>query len=166
MCFNEGTKILCFRAIPEYREEYVPIESLRVGDLVKTFRHGYRRIAMIGKGTMKNDVQNIWECMYKYGDLIITGGHGILYDSLTNDEYHALSSIYRAGILQIDEKYLVFANHSRLFTKMQDANKYTYYHFSLESDGDDYRRFGVWANGVLTETTTINHFIQHNYTPL
>ena len=121
MCFNEGTKILCFRPIPEYREDYIPIENLRVGDLVKTFRHGYRRIAMIGKGIMKNDVQNIWECMYKYGDLIMTGGHGILYDTLTHDEYQTLSRIYRSGILQIDEKYLVFANHGRLFTKLQDA---------------------------------------------
>lgn len=166
MCFNEGTHILCFRPIPEYKEDYIPIENLRVGDLVKTLRHGYRRVAMIGKGTMKNDVQNIWECMYQYNDMIITGGHGILCDTLTQQEYENLSRIYRGGIFQIEEKYLVFANQSHLFRQIQDSGVYTYYHFALESDGDDYRRFGIWANGVLTETTTINHFVQNNYIPL
>jgi hypothetical protein len=166
MCFNEGTKILCFRPIPDYDEVYVPIQDLREGDLVKTLRHGYRHVAMIGKGTMYNDPQNIWESMYQCNDLIITGGHGILCDKLTAAEYANLTNIYHGSIAKIEDKFLVFANQSQLFSQINHSGKFTYYHLALESDGDDYRRFGIWANGVLTETTTIHHFIQNNLVPL
>jgi len=166
MCFNEGTKILCFRPIPEYNEEYIPIEDLREGDLVKTHRHGYRRVAMIGKGNMKNDIQNVWESMYIHGDLIITGGHGILCDKLTLAEYNNLTRIYNGNINKIEDKYVVFANQSHMFSQINNSGHFTYYHLALESDGDDYKRFGIWANGVLAETTTIHHFIQNKYTPL
>ena len=166
MCFNEGTKILCFRAIPHYAEVYIPIEDLREGDLVKTLRHGYRRIAMIGKGSMQNDARNIWESMYKCGDLIITGGHGVLCDSLTSSEYSNLMHIYNGSIARIEDKYLVFANQSHMFSQINNSGRFVYYHLALESDGDDYKRFGVWANGILAETTTIHHFTQNKLLPL
>lgn len=43
------------------------------------------------------------------------------------------------------------------FIKLEDKNLYTYYHFVLECDeneGD--KRFGIWANGILSETTPRN----------
>jgi hypothetical protein len=174
MCFNEGTQILCFRSKPGFKEEYIPIENLREGDLVKTYRHGYRKISMIGKGKMINDPENIWESMYissrngdtPFRDLVITGGHGVLCDNISPKETEALSQIYKGNIFKVDEKYLVFSNQSRFFKSLSNKNNYTYYHIVLESDGDDYRRFGIWANGLLTETTCINHFLQNNYTPL
>ena len=88
-CFNEGTKILCLNNLGE--EEYIPIENLRKGNLVKTYNRGYRKIDLIGKQIMKNDPDRCRPCMYKLKkteenglteDLFITGGHSILVDDL------------------------------------------------------------------------------------
>ena len=49
-CFNHDTKILCLNKFS--KEEYVPIQDLRKGDLVKTYLHGYKRIEMIGMDTI------------------------------------------------------------------------------------------------------------------
>ena len=47
---------------------------------------------------------------------------------------------------------MLLSSISKDFVKLENTNKYTWYHFSLENDGDDNRRFGVWANGILSET--------------
>jgi hypothetical protein len=47
------------------------------------------------------------------------------------------------------------------FIPLTDNKKYTYYHLTLESDGDDNQQFGIWANGVLTETTCKNYLLNH-----
>ena len=62
-CFNEGTKILCLNK--KFEEEYIPIENLRKGDLVKSYKHGYRKIELIGKNPMINNPEKFNECMYK-----------------------------------------------------------------------------------------------------
>jgi len=89
-------------------------------------------------------------------DLIVTGGHSLLVDKLeeTNEQP-----------VMIDDKYLLFAYLSKDFVKLENIEMYTYYHFVLENS-DDNGRFGVWANGVLTETTFKNDFVKHNYTLL
>jgi hypothetical protein len=48
------------------------------------------------------------------------------------------------------------------FVKLDKINLYTYYHFVLENNGND-ERFGVWANGVLVESSCMQHFINHIY---
>ena len=134
MCFNEGTQILCYRVKQGIKEEYISIENLRQGDLVKTYRHGYRKIAMIGKGKMVNDPSNIWESMFvslrngdtPFHDLVITGGHGVLCDKISPKESDALNQIYKGNIFKVDEKYLVFANQSRYFKPVSNKNNYTY----------------------------------------
>ena len=57
-CFNEGTKILC------YPDIYKPIEELKKGDLVKSFKHGFRPIDLIGKNIMVNNPKEPFQCMY------------------------------------------------------------------------------------------------------
>jgi len=88
-CFNEGTKILCLN---NKEEEYVPIENLRAGDIVKTYHYGYRKIELIGKNCLINHPDHKFtSSMYKMEktetnglieDLIVTGGHSILVDDL------------------------------------------------------------------------------------
>lgn len=153
MCFIEGTSILCFQPIPDYKEKYIPIEELRVGDLVKTLRHGYRRISMIWRGKMQNNTQNIWESIYSCDKLLLTGGHGVFEDD-----------IHPRCVSKCEDKYIVPANQSLRFFPIDGTRSFYTYHIALESDGDDFRRFGVWANGVLVETSTIHHFIHNNYT--
>ena len=64
----------------------------------------------------------------------------------------------------IDDKYLLLSAVSNDFKKLENTDLYTYYHFILENEGNNDERFGVWANGVLTETPSKNQFISHNYT--
>ena len=52
-CFLQGSKIL--RLDPETDEEsYVPVETLRRGDLIRTATCGYKAVAFIGRGTVQN----------------------------------------------------------------------------------------------------------------
>jgi hypothetical protein len=148
-CFNEGTKILCLNKNLE--EEYIPIENLRKGDLVKSYKHGYRKIDLIGKNTMINNPNRFNECMYKMekteengllDDLIVTGGHSILIDDLgickeENDKIFGSTQM-------IDDKYLLLSAVSNDFKKIENTNLYTYYHFILENNENDDERFGVW----------------------
>lgn len=166
-CFNEGTKILCLNK--NFEEEYVPVENLRKGDLVKSYKYGYRKIDLIGKNIMVNNPTKWNECMYKIEktkenglieDLIITGGHAILVDDL--GDYKEINDMYFGGKTQmIDDKYLLLSSVSKDFIKMENINIYTYYHLTLENNGDDNERFGVWANGILTETPSKKYFINH-----
>ena len=51
-----------------------------------------------------------------------------------------------------DNKHLLLSSVSDEFAPMQDNGVYTYYHLLLENNHDEEERFGIWANGVLTET--------------
>ena len=156
-CFNEGTNILCLNK--QFQEEYIPIETLRSGDLVKTFKHGYRKIELIGKNTLINNPSKFNECMFKMEktdsnglieDLIVTGGHSILVDDLGE---HKEENEKLLGTQIIDNKYLLLAAVSSDFSKIETVNVYTYYHFILENNGNDEERFGVWANGGINRNT-------------
>jgi hypothetical protein len=54
--------------------------------------------------------------------------------------------------LTIDNKRLLLACVSDQFSPIQDNDVYTYYHLLLENNDDEEERFGIWANGILTET--------------
>jgi hypothetical protein len=168
-CFNEGTKILCLNKNLE--EEYIPIENLRKGDFVKSYKHGYRKIDLIGKNKMINNPDLWHSCMYKMEktkenglleDLIVTGGHSILVNNL--GKYKAYNTKLLDSTLMIDDKFLLLSSVSKEFIKLENKNIYTYYHFTLENNGNDDERFGVCANGVLTETPSKKQFMKHNYT--
>ena len=167
-CFNEGTKILCLN--DKLEEEYIPIENLKKGDSVKTYLHGYRKIDLIGKNTLFNNPDKFADCMYKMKktkqnglieDLIVTGGHAILVDEL--GEYEGKNFENYGGITnKIDDKYLLLASVSNDFQKIENYELYTYYNFTLETE-DETQRFGVWANGLLTENTFKSDFLKKKY---
>ena len=166
-CFNEGTKILCLNK--NFEEEYISIENLKKGDLVKSYKHGYRKIEFIGKGCIINNPDKFNECMYKMEkteenglleDLIITGGHSILVDDL--GIFKEENVRLQGSEQQIDDKKLLLSALSTDFIQLENRDSYTYYHFILENNGtDDNERFGVWANGILTETPSKHYFVNH-----
>jgi hypothetical protein len=88
-------------------------------------------------------------------DLILTGGHSILVDDLGK---YKRNDINDSCYLKIFDKYLLLCCVSDDFEKLEDTNDYTYYNFCLENNGDDDERFGVWASGILVESTSKNEF--------
>jgi hypothetical protein len=168
-CFNENTKILCLNN--QFKEVYVPVQELKKGSIVKTFKHGYRKIENIGKGTFQNNPDRWDNCMYVLSknssmteDLIITGGHSILVDKVSDEEEVEQKNYWPNGEAEkIDNKTLLLAAASKKFNKIQNNNVFTFYHFYLENDGIKKRRFGVWANGVLVDTPSKLEYDKHRY---
>jgi hypothetical protein len=169
-CFNIGTKILYINSA--LTEEYIAIENLKVGDTVKCYPNYSRRISLIGTSSMINNPIRPLCCMYKLAknedngileDLIVTGGHSVLVDDLDD---HKDSMLQFYGILnKIEDKYLLLACVSKDFEKLENTETYNYYHLVLESEDND-SHYGIWANGVLTETISKNCFMSSNYTLL
>jgi hypothetical protein len=160
-CFNEGTKILCMNN--ELKDEYIAIELLKIGDFVKTYKHGYRRVSKVITGSFRNNPKKWNMCMYKMAktplnglieDLIVTGGHSIMVDKISKTELARYSAFGIPDVAKqtIDKKHIVPACVSDQFTPMQDTKQYNYYHLLLENNDDEEERFGIWANGILTET--------------
>ena len=163
-CFNYDTKILCLNS--DLKEEYVPIQNLKDGDWVKTYLHGYRQIYSIKNDTIYNQEDDDFKCMYKMvkddtngltEDLIITGGHAILVDELTDENHNTQKSRFWGFDEKIDDKKCLLACISDKFVKEQNNDLYTYYHFAVDNDNDD-QRFGVYANGILVEIPSKNFF--------
>ena len=172
VCFNDDTKILCLNSL-NLEDEYIPIQDLKKGYLVKTYLHGYHKIEYIYQSFIVNN-PNQWDhCMYKMEkteenglleDLILTGGHSIMVDSISEVEqerYNKLGLSNFAKENKVDEKYLLLASVSEQFIPLTDTNIYTIYHFCLENNGDDTKRYGVWANGILTETPSKQYLVEH-----
>jgi alpha-tubulin suppressor-like RCC1 family protein len=166
VCFNYNTKILC---LVENKEVYVPIQNIRKGDLVKTYKHGYIPVDLIGKKSMINNpkMDSCMYIMYKtddmVDDLIVTKNHAILVDKVDNEIQKEFEII--------DGKYLVLASKSSKFEKIYDRKIYTYYHLVLKDDCVDLnesnrKRYGIYANGVLTETVSRLVFQRMNFTLL
>jgi alpha-tubulin suppressor-like RCC1 family protein len=163
-CFNETTKILGLNNNLE--EEYFPIEKLKIGDIVKTYKHGYRKIKIIFHNKMLNNPKIFSECMYKMEktdnnelieDLIVTGGHSILVDDL-EDNKEKNEEFFGSETPTIDNKFLLLSAVSNKFNLINESKIFTYYHIILENDDDDDRRYGIWANGILTETPSMNYY--------
>lgn len=161
-CFLEGSKILCE---VDGQEVYVAIENLRNGTLVKTSRNGYKRVECIGKGLIYNPgntdrtENRLYKCSpSKYpeliGDLYITGCHSILVDTITYTEKAAtLKSLGRIFIT--DKKYRLMASIDERALPWNSEGTYTIWHFALENT-DIRMNYGVYANGLLVESCSIN----------
>jgi sugar lactone lactonase YvrE len=172
VCFNRDTKILCLNHLLE--EEYIPIQDLKKGDFVKTYLHEFRRIDYIYQSFMRNNPNQWNRCMYKMEkteenglleDLIVTGGHAIMVDSISEVEQERYNNIGLPNFAEenkIDDKYLLLSSVSEQFIPLTDNESYTIYHFCLENDGDDNARYGVWANGILTETPSKHYLVEEN----
>jgi len=158
-CFNKGTKILC---LENDAEKWMNVDDLALNTLVKTYLHGYKKVKRIGSGSFVNNPENHLFCMYKLSkeddpelieDLILTGQHSILVDTYKDRERVRTKQL---GFQEtIDDKKLLLAFVGNKFKKMMDSDTYEFYNFALESETGD-QRFGVYANGILCETPSIN----------
>ena len=170
-CFKKGTQILCENDI------YIPIEELKIGTLVKTYKHGYKKVTTIlydkvfdkcsRDKTCKDFFQNICNQMYTYprelnpdliADLHLTGGHSLLLDTLTDEESNNMSQInWAKEDLMIEDKYKLLACYNRKFNISTEQDNVDVYHFTLESpeNAKPTYVYGVYANGILAESCSI-----------
>jgi hypothetical protein len=168
-CFLEGSKILCMVGGVE---KYVAVETIRPGTLVKTSLHGYQPIKLIGSRVMVNaggdnrDKNSLYLCTKANypeltEDLIITGCHAILVDHITD--------VHRQGIIQTlervfvtDKKYRLPACVDERAPVYQKTGTFTVWHFALEHT-DIKMNYGVYAHGLLVESSPIWHMNTKNY---
>lgn len=162
-CFLEGSRILCE---VEGKEEYIPVETLRQGTLVKTSRDGFKPVELIGKRSIKNPgtTERTEERLYKCSpavypelteDLMITGCHSILVDTLT-DVQRAATEKSLGKIFVTDRKYRLMAHIDERAEPWASEGDHTVWHFALENT-DITMNYGVYANGgLLVETCSIN----------
>jgi hypothetical protein len=86
-----------------------------------------------------------------------------LVDGLTHEEQKKQELYWARDEHVIDDKLLMVAPVCKGFQPILNTAVYTYYHFTVENDGDDDRRYGVWANGFLTETPSVNQYKLQKY---
>jgi hypothetical protein len=160
-CFKEGTKILCQE---NGVDTYKPIESLVPGTLVKTSRDGYKKVEVLGQGTIQNpgNYERYEDRLYKCTkanypelteDLFITGCHSILVNKIS-DKQREETIKHLGRIFVTDKKYRLMACLDDRAEPFASEGNYPIYHFALE-DTDELRNFGIYANGLLVETCSL-----------
>ena len=166
-CFGENTKILCFNQ-EKSEEEYVLIQDIRKGTLVKTLLNGYVPVHMIGKRSIQSYENNeriknrLYKCtkenypeMISDEDLILTGCHSILVKYLT-DEQRQQTIQELTQIYVTDKRYRLLTFLDPRAKVYQVKGEFPIYHFALEND-NYYMNYGVYANGLLVESCTKNY---------
>jgi hypothetical protein len=165
-CFIEGTNILIYDEI----EKEEKIENLKIGDLIKTSSGDYKQIKHIGynyiqfnkhpeyirvmrKNTFKQNVPN--------KDLFVVSGHSFLFKNFNYANEYFTFNIYDNNI---EPYYKIMAAHCSLCDQATSndlcgKNMIKYYHFSLESENED-SQYGIYSNGMLSETMSISYFKQ------
>jgi hypothetical protein len=157
-CFREGTQILCFH---DGKEQYLPVEKLRTGTLVKTPLAGFLPIDLIGRKKLQNPShrQRIENRLYRcskenypqlFEDLYITGHHSILVDKLTEEQKEKTIKIMKRVFIT-DDKYRLLACIDERAEPFAEVGEYMIYHFALENDVYHWN-YGVYANGLLVES--------------
>ena len=154
-CFKEDTKILTDQG-------YIPIQDLKKGDLVKTLKHGYVAINMIGKREITNIIceerikDKLYVCQQSeypevFEDLIITGCHAILVEEFQNPEQRKKTSEVLGRIFVTDKKYRLPACLDERSKPYEKEGVFTIYHIALDHD-DYFMNYGIYANGLLVES--------------
>jgi photosystem II stability/assembly factor-like uncharacterized protein len=168
-CFLEGSKILC---MVDGVETYVAVETIRPGTLVKTSLHGYQPVKLIGSRVMvnaggdKRDKNSLYLCTKANypeltEDLIITGCHAILVDHITDVQRQGIINTLER-VFVTDKKYRLPACVDERAPVYQTTGTFTVWHFALEHT-DIKMNYGVYAHGLLVETSPIWHMNTRNY---
>lgn len=161
-CFVKDTKIL------KSDNFYIPIQNLQIGDIIKTL-YGNKKI--IGISHMKINCKiGKTNLIYKLAkdkesllteDLFVTGGHSILLDSLTDIQYDKMIKYWNPEENKINGKYKLLACEDDRFEISSSDDGHEIYHICLETN-NIYEQFAIYANGILTETISIEYYNKVN----
>jgi hypothetical protein len=154
-CFKIDTKILTNKG-------YIPIQDLKKGDLIKTLKHDFKPIVLIGKREINHHAleDRIKDQLYKcdknnfpeiFEPLIITGCNSILVDNFVSEIQKKKTIEVNGDIYGTDEKYRLPACVDERTTVYEIPGINTIYHLALEND-DYFMNYGIYANGLLVES--------------
>lgn len=157
-CFNKDTKILC---LINGKEQYLPIQNIQVGTLVKTLKHGFLKTNMLASSRVYNRSFNdriknrLYICKPKnynelFEPLILTGGHSILVDELSLKEILMMSNY----VLKTDDKFRLPSCIDKRAEPFTEEGYFNIYHLSLDAN-DENINYGIYANGLLVESCSI-----------
>jgi hypothetical protein len=163
MCFLEGTKILC-------KTGNIPIEHIKPGTIVKTI-NGELPVKYINKTKIYNSgnthraPNKLYICYPSHyhgieNDLVITGTQSILVDHLLLDEIIKIKK--NGSVSSICDFWGLPAYIDKKMVPFQTEGVFTIWNLALEIDDNDIN-FGIYANGLLVESPTIETF-SLNYT--
>lgn len=157
-CYAKNTKILCN---VDKTQIYRNVENIKIGDFVQTYKHGPKKVVELSYNKYINDnsitrIVKIPKSQEIFEDLYITGSHSILVDKLTNKEL-ALIEKNNLELKKIDDKYLLLPYLNDKIEKTEIGLEYELYHLILENDDDD-GFYGIYSNGLLTESMSLNCF--------
>jgi len=164
-CFKEDTKILTDKG-------YIPIQDLRKGDLVKTLKHGYKTIDIIGKSEIYHPASSerikkqLYQCSADhypeiFEPLIITGCHSILVDWLTQEQGEKTLKDFGGRVFETDGKPRLCAYLDDRATVYETSGKYTIYHLALENENHK-GNYGIYANGLLVESCSKRYLLEYS----
>jgi hypothetical protein len=164
-CFKYNTQILT-------KQGYIPIQELKVGDLIKVSKTGYKRVAMIGSRKMQHLASStrIAEQLYRCSkekypeikndmeDLIMTGGHSILVRKFASDKQRKIVEKMYGEILQTEGRYNLPACIDERAVVYEIPGEYMIYNIALENN--NYKgKYGIYANGILVESCS-KHYLR------
>jgi len=159
-CFAEDTKILT-------EQGYVAIKELQKGDLVKTLKHGFLPVDIIGFREIYHPAskERLKDQLYQYSEevfepLIMTGCHSILVDWLTQEQFDKIMEDF-GHIYETDGKPRLCAYLDKRASVYEIPGTYTIYHLALENE-DYYGNYGIYANGLLVESCSKRYLLEHS----
>jgi hypothetical protein len=148
VCFAKGSRIQCDTGL-------VAVEDLKVGMKVKTLKHGYKAVTLLGKSTIYNTsgTGRARERLYRYPkeNLVLTGGHSVLLDAVSGEQIATIRKSF--GKLFFTEgkvRLMAKDDPEAEFYPVQGIHEI--YNFVLEAP-TEHMNYGVYANGKLVESS-------------
>jgi len=146
---------------------YLPIENLNQYTYVYTQRSGFKRIKyLIKMKLLNNEIRTINKLYISkkskneklINDLYVTGSHAILKESITEVENKKMLRLLNKLVdykynRMLDEKHKVIACFDNQFEQYNEQGYFNIYHIVLENNGDVEKNYGIYANGILVEST-------------
>ena len=178
-CFHANTHILCYDPI-EKKEFFNKISNINVGDYIKTFgtNEKYSKVKSHKlRFSIQKKINKLVKCLdynriteerlesfhyhKKYNDIILTGGHALLYDDkeLSHEKKNKMiDSIVKLNWLEYNYNLKVQDKNKLLVCldenfSIYDKDKINKIHLlSIESD-DDNKAYGLYLkHGLMAET--------------
>ena len=135
---------------------------MKIGDLIKTYNNGYKKLKNISYRKFKNDNSIFQICKIsglenQTEDLFLTGPHCLLLDNINENQQKEILKYREIEYCKIEDKYLSMAYCHESSEKINNEDIYELYHLVLEND-NEYSQYGIYYNGILSKSMSYNYY--------